>query len=113
MTRWMWACLVVLAAGCAQGVGPGGVIVGGACQLSHQCAPQAHCLTGERFPEGYCVQSCHVSSDCPGGSSCVMEAGGVCMQDCTNEASCRTGYQCAAVQSIDTDAMPQVCTNPL
>jgi hypothetical protein len=110
MRRWLWLALVVI--GCGSGVGPDGVIVGGDCDLSSQCAWGSRCIAGDRFPGGYCVKPCERDADCPGGSSCVEDQGGVCMLDCTGTPSCREGYQCSMVDGRGTLEPAQVCINP-
>jgi len=105
--------LVVLGA-CGSGVGNDGVIVGGDCTVSRECDVDSRCLTGEDFPGGYCARSCDSTDQCPEGSACVAEAGGVCMVSCASSAECRSeeGYDCVELEARGAVGTANVCATP-
>lgn len=81
-------------------VGATGRMVGGRCVASGDCVQR--CLTGSKFPGGYCTVGCGADRDCPGGSACVALDGGVCLATCSTSRQCvpfGSGYGCAAVAS--------------
>lgn len=84
---------LLLAVGCGNGVGNSGAEVGGSCVVSSDCSVLSRCLTGADFPGGYCAASCDSTADCPDGSVCVEQQGGICVVDCSE---CRgdDGYSC-------------------
>src|SRR5262245_14900449 len=71
---------LALIAGCGNGVGNDGALVGGSCLVSSDCAMSSRCLSGPSFPGGYCATTCDVQADCPGGSTCIEDTvlGGTC-----------------------------------
>ena len=79
--------------GCASEVGNDGAMVGGSCVVSGECANTSRCLTGEAWPEGYCVSSCDSDEDCADGAVCVENEGGICLVACTGDADCRSGSE--------------------
>ncbi|MGE0784118.1 MAG: hypothetical protein AB7S26_00420 [Sandaracinaceae bacterium] len=83
--------------GCAPEVGNDGDVVGGHCHVSSECSPDSQCLTGERWPEGYCAKLCVSDADCPEGSACTQD-GNFCLVSCASNADCREdhGYTCTA-----------------
>jgi hypothetical protein len=105
--------LVVLGA-CGSGVGNEGVIVGGDCVVSRECDVDSRCLTGEDFPGGYCARSCDSDDQCPEGSACVDEAGGVCMVSCASSGECRSeeGYDCVELTARGAGGTATVCATP-
>src|SRR5262245_14044524 len=90
-------CLLgfIILAGC------NGSSVGQTCEVSVECSPDAVCQTGARFPGGYCTIGCDTNEDCPGGSVCTEEEGGVCLLSCTSDGECRSGegYACVMVEA--------------
>jgi len=40
-----------------------------------------------------CTRSCKELDDCPVGSSCIEEEGGICMLECGAASDCRGGYE--------------------
>lgn len=77
---------------CGNGVGNGGDLVGGSCDSSDDCVER--CERGEDFPGGTCTVSCLDDGDCPGGTLCVDEEGGICLLRCDLTSECRLGYIC-------------------
>ena len=77
--------------GCASEVGNDGAKVGGSCVVSGECHIDSRCLTGESWPEGYCVSSCDSDEDCAEGAVRVENEGGICVVECAGAADCRSG----------------------
>lgn len=102
MTLRLAVCLLgsLLVAGCDDGVGKDGKVVGGPCVLSDDCERGSKCLGGDdlRFPGGTCSKACGEEEPCPGESACVRLdpelPAGVCLLPCNDVASCREGYEC-------------------
>ena len=77
-------------------VGPHSRLVGGRCSVDNDCSKR--CITGGNFPEGYCSVTCLNDKDCPGGSVCISQNGGICMATCSGApADCDpygAGFSC-------------------
>ena len=100
----------LLFAGCGNGVGPEGKVVGGTCSASTVCAGGSFCLSGGDFPSGTCSVRCSkVDPSCPAGSTCVDKEGGVCLLTCGATIECRPGYQCKGKRRIDDSGEALVC----
>ncbi|MCA9525843.1 MAG: hypothetical protein KC549_06050 [Myxococcales bacterium] len=76
---------------CQAGVGepnPVGEFCGGAAECQ-----SGECLTGARYPNGYCTAGCDA---CPAGSVCGDTPNGQkCLAACDTDLDCRAGYVCA------------------
>jgi hypothetical protein len=90
--------LLVLAfalAACA-GHGSGSIdeVVGAGCHQDTDCAHR--CYTGPGYPGGFCSQSCSTDADCPDGTVCAAQSGGVCLFTCPPMECARLGggWQC-------------------
>ena len=73
-------------------VGNDGTLVGASCQSTADC--DERCLSGGDFPQGTCTASCSTDDDCPGGTFCIEDEGGVCLLGCDLPSDCRGGYTC-------------------
>ena len=79
--------------------------IGSGCASDQECS-SATCFSGESFSGGYCSDYCGAAilaytQQCAPGAACVQltEAVAVCLDQCGGEkGSCRSGYQCAAVE---------------
>src|SRR5438067_373087 len=72
---------------CGPGVGPTNRGVGGACISDNDCVKR--CVTGnDHYPGGMCTILCSSERDCPGGSTCVSDAGGICAPTCQSPSDC-------------------------
>jgi len=91
----------LLALGCSSEVGNEGDRVGGPCVVSGECYIDSVCLTGDAWPGGYCAEGCDSDEDCPEGSQCTEEEGGVCVVTCASDAECRSeeGYACMELEA--------------
>lgn len=112
-TIGLFIALVALGA-CGSGVGNDGAIVGGACAVNNECDIDSRCLTGAGFPGGYCARTCTSDEDCPEGSACADEEGGVCMVACGGSGECRSdeGYECVERAARDGAGATMVCATP-
>jgi hypothetical protein len=72
-------------------------MIGARCDDSDEC--DERCLTpDDDYPGGLCTLSCDDDGDCPDGSACVEDDGGVCLFTCRSEAGCSflgAGWSCA------------------
>ena len=99
------ALLVVLAhAGCSDDddnpFGPWGGALGAPCNNDRQCF--------DRCEEGFCTVRCEHDGQCPGGSACIDEHGGVCAPVC-GPSGCGPGYRCEATNRRGIDGRISVC----
>ncbi|MCX5745405.1 MAG: hypothetical protein NT062_23245 [Proteobacteria bacterium] len=60
--------------------------VGARCEKAADCAER--CLTGGKWPGGFCTLSCDTDSDCPTDTRCISEEGGVCAYVCNTTPEC-------------------------
>lgn len=60
--------------------------LGALCEESDDCDDR--CLTGDRYPGGFCSVTCGNDADCPSGAACVDREGGVCLYECARPADC-------------------------
>lgn len=95
LRKTLMTVFALITLGCASDVGNDGARVGGDCAVSSDCHLESRCLTGTAWPEGYCVQSCDSAAECPAGSDCAEEEGGICLVSCVANGECRDGYICA------------------
>jgi hypothetical protein len=79
-TTWLASC------GDISVVSPTNKTVGSACTANTDCAQM--CLQSGHFPSGMCTISCTSNANCPSGSACVDEEGGVCLASCHVDADC-------------------------
>jgi hypothetical protein len=85
--------------------------VGAACEKNDDCGGgtcRVIGLTGERYPDGYCVGRCDEDSDCGEHGVCIN--GLTCLRACTSSQQCRPEYACRAhPQAIGDDTDVTVC----
>jgi len=67
-------------------VGPRSPVVGGICTDNSQC--QSICEKDPHYPDGICTFHCANNGDCPSGSVCTEDAGGICALSCIATADC-------------------------
>ena len=60
--------------------------LGAECTSDKDC--DGVCATGGNYPDGMCTQRCAVDLDCPSGSACVSDMGGVCLFRCSIPGDC-------------------------
>jgi len=60
--------------------------LGALCEDRDQCDDR--CLTGTRYPDGFCSVTCDDDGDCPDGATCVDREGGVCLFTCGDRSEC-------------------------
>lgn len=103
----------LIAAGCG-GVGPGGREVGGACQTDRDCTRT--CFAGDsHYPGGICSARCTSDAQCPGGTACVDDLGGICAVLCSGANSCSgfgRGFQCDSENRRGAPGEVTVCRVP-
>lgn len=105
-------CLVCVEA--CGGVGAGSPFVGGVCTNDGQC--QSLCVNSGHYPVGMCSFHCTSSAQCPGGTVCTEDSGGVCALSCQNTAQCQSlygaRYVCDAHMQHGTPGTAFVCRTP-
>jgi hypothetical protein len=72
--------IAIAIAGCGSSIGPGSNQVGGSCQNDSQC--EHRCVVSGHFPNGLCTLSCTNDAQCPSGTACVTDSGGICEVQC-------------------------------
>jgi hypothetical protein len=95
--RWMLALALAAQVGCGTNT-PVDRTVGARCDLSSEC--DERCLTGGDFPGGFCSITCDDTTQCPSGTACTSDQGGVCLFTCTADADCvflGAGWTCKQV----------------
>ena len=101
----------LLLAGCGGGVGAAGALVGAACDVDSQCVHR--CVRGDsHYPGGLCSLTCRSDADCPGGSSCVDDANGICAVNCLANDNCAgfgRGFSCDDVDRVGGGPKATVC----
>jgi len=105
-------CLAALAGCGGVSVGPGSRSVGGACQTDANC--DHRCVINGHFPNGLCTLTCGSTADCPVGSACVDDSGGICEILCSAVSSCAqfgSLYQCMPRDSLPNGQV-SVCRVP-
>ena len=88
-TAWLVSC------GDITVVSPTNKTVGSSCTTSADCAQM--CLQSGHFPAGMCTIPCTSNANCPSGSICADEEGGVCLAACHTDADCApysAGFVC-------------------
>jgi len=96
--------LVFAPAGCGDDdppFGPGFGGVGAACRGDRDCF--------SRCEEGFCTVDCDHDGQCPAGTACVDEHGGICAVACGPPGSCGPGYECRSVDRRGADGSVAVC----
>jgi hypothetical protein len=71
--------------------------IGARCDEMDDCAER--CLPTDDYPGGFCSLSCLDDADCPDGTACIDDDGGVCLVPCTGDDGCEylgEGWGCAA-----------------
>jgi hypothetical protein len=90
-------------------VTPEGTPDGSPCEADEDCT-SGQCLTGERWPDGYCsTQPCGVNALChpfPDGQPVVCAQPAdltlpTCLAVCSDTADCRAGYQCDGFDGVN------------
>jgi hypothetical protein len=78
---------------------PPSTTIGAACLWDNDC--DQVCIVGGDFPGGFCTyKGCRLNEECPEGTVCVREGGGICLYPCGIPADCassflgRGGYTC-------------------
>jgi hypothetical protein len=71
-------------------------VLGATCTSAAQC--RFICETpSPQFPGGFCTEHCNGDSECPHGSLCMTDAGGVCLFPCGANIDCEflgDGWTC-------------------
>ena len=82
--------------------------VGAACSDDDEC--NQYCIRDNDFPGGFCtIRSCRSNVDCPEGTVCVQNEGGVCLFPCGSPRDCtatflgRAGYTCRQAAGFSTE----------
>lgn len=76
--------------------------IGARCEATDDCDDR--CLRGDDYPDGFCSRSCLVDADCPDGTACVDDDGGVCLVACPDDAACAylgAGWSCETREAIE------------
>ena len=85
--------------------------VGARCDTNADC--DVKCLPpGGDFPGGFCTVLCDTDANCPDGTRCIDEQGGVCAFSCAADPSCTflgDGYTCKMVDSHGGGAKVNAC----
>jgi hypothetical protein len=88
--------------------------LGAVCEDEGEC--EDRCLTGGRYPDGFCSLSCNGDGDCPDGAACVDREGGVCLFTCSDRADCQflgAEWRCRSQpEGGDGNGQVMVCTGP-
>lgn len=90
----LFAVLAAAATGCSASSDVSREL-GARCDAEEEC--DERCLTGARFPGGFCSATCDDDGDCPDGAACADLNGGVCLYDCEGAAACDflgAGWRC-------------------
>ncbi|MFP4599543.1 MAG: hypothetical protein ACOC9W_01455 [Persicimonas sp.] len=69
-------------------------LVGGQCHDNRDCAPEARCLRGGDYPDGFCSVDCAHSGHCPSETECIDNDGGVCLFTCRDDRDCPPRWEC-------------------
>ena len=116
-TRWAFPVLVFAAAIGACGDDDdefaGARTVGAACISDSQCA--FRCARGSHYPGGMCTVPCRDDFDCPSGTACVDDEGGICAFVCDFDDRCATfgpEYRCDSTSRHGSGGDIRVCRNP-
>jgi hypothetical protein len=103
----------VLAFGCGSGVGPHGSLVGAACASNGDC--DSRCVSSDHYPGGMCTLTCASNANCPDGTSCIDDAGGICAVNCRLPGDCAlfgAPYACDSKGLKGADGSALVCRVP-
>ncbi len=75
-------CVAILfVAACGRDASDIDDLVGARCTSDRQCEDRCF-IDGDKFPGGFCSLTCVNDQDCPDGTYCVDENGGVCLYGC-------------------------------
>lgn len=80
MKLTLLACLLVMTA-CGRDDDEIDSLVGNRCDNDRQCEERCF-IDGDKFPDGICSVTCTSDNDCPVGTYCVDENGGLCLFAC-------------------------------
>ena len=101
MSRGLVLSVILACVGCGgPSVGPNGHDVGGSCSSVRECS--SYCTFDTDFGNGVtgmCTGRCSTDRDCPNGTSCVTNDGGVCAVTCGATSECAgfgRAYLCKA-----------------
>lgn len=90
------------------GVGPGGLVVGATCAKDTDCRFKCENNT--------CTAPCASDRDCPLGTVCIDDHGGVCLVSCTTNANCAgigsPSYVCKDEDRLGSSGQARVCRKP-
>jgi hypothetical protein len=105
MRRWSILAVGSLLASALAGCGVSSDVsrtVGARCDAMDEC--DERCLPpSDDHPGGFCTVSCLDEGDCPAGTACVDEAGGVCLFACASDRQCEflgPGWSCESRDHI-------------
>lgn len=113
MSRWIIlsvALIITTLGACGEDddgrFGPGSTLVGAACSNDGNC--QSRC------EDGICTVSCDHDGQCPGGTACIDNHGGICAPLCGSNADCGgfgPGWECKSTDRRGHDGSVAVCRN--
>lgn len=84
--------------------------IGASCSHDRDCPAPGRCLTGSKYPGGFCTISCDYSGHCPGGTACIDKSDGVCLFECGSNRDCPDRWKCKKKElEEDDDYKVRVC----
>jgi hypothetical protein len=88
--------------------------VGSTCMSDRDCP--GFCLLGNSdYPGGYCTVRCSSDAQCPGGTNCIDESGGICVASCRDSSECGRfgrGFVCEDRDRLGALGKAFVCRVP-
>lgn len=99
--------------GSSVAVGSGGRLVGAPCASDSQC--DAVCVTEKSYPGGFCTLKCSNDGNCPPGTACIDDAGGICGILCSSNVDCASfgrGFVCDSRSRKGSSGSAPVCRVP-
>jgi hypothetical protein len=85
LTKWIFAALLLAAAGACAGSTPARGMVGARCTSDWACKDMC---SRDKQLGGMCTTTCDDDTDCPPGSVCIERGGGLCALRCDKDAEC-------------------------